>query len=466
MRTPPVTRSTRPHPLGRGRLRRWAGQPGSALAFSSFLLILLWAGVTKPLNAPDEPAHIQAVMQVRKQHILPEVHYNPANTEAEVTGHPRDDETIAYSSSLGRTDPWMLTPYEATQPPLYYLAAGGVALLVPPTPQVVLYLSRLVAAVFGAAAVYCCWAAARELAPRAPLWAAAAAGAVALLPQFCANSATASNDSAANFAAAAAFFVWFRGLRRPRADRWMIGAGAVLGLCILAKLTTVALAPALGLVWLFRVFQAAPTGRARLGQGVRMAVGAAGGVVAVCGWWLVRNMLVYGEPSGTTDSLRVFRAAFSKVDMANPTEFYLSTWESTWGRFGWMDISLPGDAYEQARRVTFVLLLLSGLAGLGIIVRAVVRRRGVPTFAWQAGLVMAVAVVGVIIGYFQFNTTVAFQAQGRYLFPVLLPAALLFTGGLYALLPGRWLKTLGLGLLLAWLGLLNMVGLATISLFR
>ncbi len=87
-------------------------------------------------------------------------------------------------------------------------------------------------------------------------------------------------------------------------------------------------------------------------------------------------------------------------------------------------------------------------------------------FAWQAALVMAVAAGGIIAGYVQFNATVAFQAQGRYMFPLLLPAAMLFTGGLHALLPGRWLKTLGLGLLLIWLSLLNMVGLTVVSLVR
>ena len=35
-----------------------------------------------------------------------------------------------------------------------------------------------------------------------------------------------------------------------------------------------------------------------------------------------------------------------------------------------------------------------------------------------------------------------------------------FTGGVQALAPGRWGKTLGLGLLLAWLALLNATALA------
>jgi len=52
--------------------------------------------------------------------------------------------------------------------------------------------------------------------------------------------------------------------------------------------------------------------------------------------------------------------------------------------------------------------------------------------------------------------------QGRYLYLLLLPAALLFTGGLYALPPHRILKTIALSLPLLWLGVLNFVALALV----
>ena len=45
---------------------------------------------------------------------------------------------------------------------------------------------------------------------------------------------------------------------------------------------------------------------------------------------------------------------------------------------------------------------------------------------------------------------------------LLLPAALVFTGGLYALAPGRPLKAIALSLPLVWLGLMNMVGVALV----
>src|SRR4051794_34540781 len=57
------------------RLSSGLRQPGLALAVISFGLGLVWAAAVGPLGAPDEPAHLQAVMQVRKLHILPEVHY-------------------------------------------------------------------------------------------------------------------------------------------------------------------------------------------------------------------------------------------------------------------------------------------------------------------------------------------------------------------------------------------------------
>src|SRR5205814_817857 len=153
---------------------------------------------------------------------------------------PVDTPTLAYTRAQGKTDPYILSPYEGVQPPLFYLAAGLASQLVPPDPVAVLYASRLVAALFGAGTVYFCWAATRQLAPGAPHWAVAVAGVVLLLPQFCFNSASAANDSAANCASAAAFYFWFRGLRQPDYDRLMLRAGAAVGLAILAKLTALA----------------------------------------------------------------------------------------------------------------------------------------------------------------------------------------------------------------------------------
>ena len=244
-------------------IRHFICQPGFILAAVNFCVGLVWISVIQRLDAPDEPAHLQAIMQVRREHRLPEVHFAPGSRAGEIIGSPSDAETRAYilkrRSKLPVNDEYIVLPYKSVQPPLYYVAAGLVAQLVPPNPRTVLYVGRLVAVFFGAASVYFCWLAIGELAPREPIWAIASAGAVALLPEFCFTNAHAANDSAVNLAATAAFYVWIRGLRHTDFDRQLLGAGAMLGLAFLCKLTAAVLVPGLALVILFRMFQAHPS---------------------------------------------------------------------------------------------------------------------------------------------------------------------------------------------------------------
>ncbi len=75
---------------------------GLVLAVMSLLLNTAWALLNKPLAAVDEPAHLQAIMQVRTQHRLPEVHFSFQNTPAgEVVHTPIDQATFDFSVGLG-----------------------------------------------------------------------------------------------------------------------------------------------------------------------------------------------------------------------------------------------------------------------------------------------------------------------------------------------------------------------------
>src|SRR5215217_3965238 len=174
-----------PMPAALHRSRRFRPSVGLALAALSFTLHLFWAATIRPLNAPDEPAYLQTVMQVRNGDLLPELHFDfTANPAGQLVGTPGDRDAQAYIQATGYTDPIRLMPYEAVQPPLYFWLAGGLARLLPPQPQTILYLSRLVAVLFGALTVYFSWAAIRQLAPRDPQWAVAGAGVIMLLPEF------------------------------------------------------------------------------------------------------------------------------------------------------------------------------------------------------------------------------------------------------------------------------------------
>jgi 4-amino-4-deoxy-L-arabinose transferase-like glycosyltransferase len=462
---------------------RFLLQPGMMAALASVMLGLMWSAAVAPLNAPDEPAHLQAVMQVRKQGILPEIHFDPGNPAGEIVGQPGDEAARQYAISLNKTDPYLLIPYESSQPPLHYVVAAALSLPFPPEPHLMLYISRFTATLFGAATVYFLWAATRQFAPTAPMWAVGAAAVVVFLPQFCFNNVTAGNDSAATFAGAAAFYVWLRGLREPRYDPWLLKAGAMVGLGILAKLTSVALIPGLMLVVLFRLINLLVadikgtggfTGKKAmwlrwLRKAVLLPIGAIAGVLIVCGWWLARNVVEYGEYTGTAKALQFYKGKFALVDYFNEEsrrESLESLWQSTWGRFGWMDINLPAEMYDRAGDLTRTLLLLAGVALVVGVGKWLFTRKWVPRQTWQGAIIMLAVSATLVAGFIQFNATIARQGQGRYLFIMLLPAVLTFTAGLYALPPWRFLKVIALAVPILWLAYMNYVGLVVVNSVR
>jgi len=454
-------------------IRHFIRQPGFILAAINFCLGLVWMSVIRPLDAPDEPAHLEAIMQVRKEHKLPEVHFAPGNRVGEIIGSPTDAETRAYilrrRSKLPVNDEYVALPYKSVQPPLYYVAAGLVAQLVPPNPRTVLYVGRLVAVLFGAASVYFCWLAVRELTPQAPIWAIASAGTVALLPEFCFTNAHAANDSAVNLAATAAFYIWIRGLRHPEFDRRLFGAGAMLGLAFLCKLTAAVLIPGLTLVILFRMFQEHPSALGWsnwLKRALSMVAGATQGTVLVCGWWFIRNIFTYGEPSGTSAELRLVTGNFIKADFSDPRtagNLLRYTLESLWGRFGWNDITLHQQVYHFCNTAALLLVCLSVLAGIGLFGLWLTRRQASDVVAWQ-GLLMFLAVgITLFAGYVQYNVKIAYQPQARYFFILLLPGALLLTGGVYAFAAKRPLRAAVCTFIFTGLVVLNALGLAAIG---
>jgi hypothetical protein len=167
-----------------------------------------------------------------------------------------------------------------------------------------------------------------------------------------------------------------------------------------------------------------------------MIAGATIGTQLVSGWWFVRNVFVYGEPSGTKAEARIVAQTFIKADFSNPRtahDLLHYSLESLWGRFGWNDITLPQQVYHFCNNAALVLVCFSVLAGIGVFglwIKRMALRDIVPL---QAFLIFLAIGLTLLLGYVEYNAKIAYQPQARYFFILLLPGALLLTGGAYVI---------------------------------
>ena len=455
--------------------RLWLG-----LVMVAYLgLACCYALLTPVDNAPDESAHRVYVQWLAENRRLPV--FDPADAQH----------------------------YELHQPPLYYALClpaylgGGNGV----ETERVTRAMRFVNVILGLALVLLTFGFAAHMLPDKP-WAVLGATAfAAFLPMQVALCASLNNDVLTDVLIAGALWllaVQLRAGRQPREkgkdgegpgakrarrakrnarvqtepveQEWvrsdtggftpwrMAAVGALAGLGLLTKTQAVFLLPVIWLAalvgwWNRDVPMKRALGLAALATGVSLAVG---------GWWLVRNQLLYGDPL----AMRVFLQAFvttrptPETMMAaahlSPTEYVGQlvlpwTFRSFWGMFG------PSAAGRFAFYPAWTYRLLGAFtlaaaAGVGVWLF-----RG-PRVAWQRRALLPPTLLGalVVASFVGFNMTF-FQAQGRYLLPALPLWALLFAVGVESLAPPRARSLLALAVSLLMLAL-SVGGIAVIGL--
>jgi hypothetical protein len=154
----------------------------------------------------------------------------------------------------------------------------------------------------------------------------------------------------------------------------------------------------------------------------------AAAIALIAGWWFVRNIQLYGEPTGVQrmnelwggrNPAESFGLAVSEIPYA---------WSSFWGRFGYGQVPLPDAIYAGALIVT-----LAGLVGLAI---AFARQLFDRTQIKQLILVIfsALLFAAALFGYMMSSTA---GPMGRFYFPGLSAFGLLLALGWMTLLDSR-----------------------------
>ena len=437
---------------------------GERWALAGLLVLYLTLGtvysiVTPVFEAPDESFHFFVVKHIVDYRALP----------------------------VQRAETRGVWAQEGSQPPLYYLLGallvGGIDLsdaetLLWRNPQAnigdplnpgnknvyvhpqeqdypwrgtvwAVHVLRFLSLGLGAVTVVLAWCITGLIYPRPGLLALTVAATVALVPQFLFITASVNNDNAMTCLGALSLYLLLRRLREGTGDGGAAGwipLGIVLGLALLSKLSALALVALSGLVialvaWYHRSWRLA----------VRLALAVGLPALAVAGWWYVRNLALYGEPTGLTAMWEV---------VGRREDFGVDLWgefrglrQSFWGLFGWFSIVLPGWVYRvldvfSVLALAGLLLDLSRWMQTGPFFTGGLWRGAWSSFRyrerthsdapeWGAAYrplslaLMAVWVGGVALSLIRW-TSLTHGSQGRLLFPALVPIVLCFVLGLRA----------------------------------
>lgn len=404
-------------------LWRWA-LPALLLLYLGLALAHAWSvptGNTGYQNAPDEAAHLVYVRTVAENHFLRLPNY------AEAAKDP--------------------TGYEWHQPPLYYWLT---ACFLPLGPHGV----RLASLLCGIVGILLIYQAGRLLFPDDPLLSIVAAGIAALTPGHIAITSTVNNDALLEVCFSAVQLLCISALRNGF-TLWRAGwLGLLLSAAILTKATGLLLLPiaVLALILLWR--------QGETPEDLLMRAAWTGVIVlALCGWWFVRNYRLYGELMPLATFQKAFGGTVQAEDVISgkiglPVDSWSSyaalvaawTFRSFWAVYGTPRSALVGAPRFLPLQV-YVILGVCCLISLAGLVRLHLHRKVDFTETQRLALWLLIATTGLVTLAFALFVRRYFQTQGRYLYPAFLPFSLLFALGWRALFPPRYRSLAGVLLL-------------------
>lgn len=409
------------------------------LILGLYLLLTIGYGVVNPLfEAPDEHHHFYTVDFIARNGRLP-----IANLQEEQLRQ------------------------EAAQPPLYYVMGGMLmrAIGVPETIDIwqnpygrigdasaltninwgihdareafpwqgytlSVHLLRLFSTLLGLGTLLCIYAAGRLIWPQQPAIALLATALVAFLPQFNFLHSAVSNDTLIIFLCSAALWqllrLWLTGVTNGR----LLLLGVTVGLAILAKNAgTLLLLYSMGvlvLLWLRNDNQGQKHPFSQLFLFLIPTIG-----LGCWLWW--RNWALYGDLTAA-NMFVAFAGGDRQANLWQVLREWQSIWPSLFAVFGWFNVRPPQWVYW-----VWDGIVLGGVLGFLLTYRQwrlEIKRPFLQNLAqrWFVALLLFGWVLAVYAGLVMFMLRTE-AAQGRLLYPAILPLAL---GLAYGLSCWRW----------------------------
>ena len=427
--------------------------PQSHLEKLLFILILvgylvvgtLFAVQTPDWQAPDEPAHYNYVAQIVANGCCPKIETGDWQSDYQL-----ELTTVKFAPEyLDRLD---TVQYEDHQPPLYYLLLSVVYRLTDGS----LIALRLVSMILGAGLIVLTYGIGKCVFPTRPQIALGAMALVAFLPQHLMIITSVNNDALAEVLIAWGLLWTIRYLQTDQIPIWQLGLLMALGL--VTKTTAYFLMSVIPLaLWLKWHTQKRPLRDLIQSWGVFLVM-----ALGIGGLWWLRNIGVYGFPDflglRAHDAVAADQLRTADYIAQNGMDLYLReivrvTFNSFWGQFGWMAVPLDNVFGGWIYR-GFALLMVVGASGLAV---ARLPRRSQSDLTdsdrrlqFNVWVILTITLILAVFAYLYYNSEFL-QWQGRYMFPALIPFALVLVYGVDAWrdrLLARWDRSRWLTVLL------------------
>lgn len=383
---------------------------------------LLFALITPMWQAPDEPTHAAYIETIVTQHRLP-------TPKDEISSNlNRSFDRTNFWPEIGRTvgiqGPTRLTISAAAHPPLYYLLSAPIYYLSTPLGlKWQIFFLRLLGVLASTVVVWLGFKSAELVFPKSTFIKILVPTLIVFHPQFSYIMTSANNDALANLLFAAAFYellvIIIKGLTPSRAAV----TGLTLGLGLSTKASFIAMLPLAGLA--FVVSLALRRDYLDFAKNSAVSIGA---LIVSAGWLLLAPSKYFWHVTGAVQTGfqgwgRVLSPSFLKVYFVDQIA------PQFWGDFGWLSIPMSQTIYN-------LLLIFVGLAILGLIIGGYRIARGNEVLTKES--LLSVGFLLVSIGVFalallRFGLLGAGEAQGRYLFPALVPISIVIFAGLRSL---------------------------------
>jgi 4-amino-4-deoxy-L-arabinose transferase-like glycosyltransferase len=463
----------------RAESRSFNPRPHAFLLVAIFTLLAgLYSVVVPPFEASDELWHYPMVQTIADNWALPV--QDPANV-----------------------GPWR---QEGSQPPLYYALAAALTSWIDTSdvnevrylnPQVdngiatpdgninlivhqpgreafpwrgtvlAVHLARFLSVAMGAVSVYLTYLIVREVLPDAPAVALGTAAIHAFTPMFVFIAGSVNNDNLVVMLSNAALLLILRMARRnpaqnrsgglwrilwhPSDDTIPLGSylllGVLLGLAALTKTSALALTVLTALVVTVRALRRRSWREFFIGGLATLLP-----LLAISGWWFVRNLRLYGDLTGFSAFFAVLGTRDVPADLAQLWRERYSFMAGYWGNFGGLNVPMPPWTYTLLNAIA----ILAALGLLFLLLRSLIFHLASRNSRFTT-LPLSFSHFPFVISHFSFLlcllwglgvfipwimwARVTWSSQGRLVFPAIAVWSMLLAMGLAAWLPrrlGRW----------------------------